>query len=400
MADPDVRHVDAGCVAQAAASIAAASQVAVDTEFHAEGRYLPRLFLVQIAIPGGPVWIVDALQPELWPSLAPALRSTPWVVHAGEQDLRLLAPVLGGLPEVVHDTQIAAGVVSEHYPAPLAALCRTWLGVEVSKAARMSDWSQRPLDAAQVRYAAADAALLPALWDALSARAETLDRRAIVDLACAEAKHDALTDDPEAWRYAARDVDLSPREAAALRGLVAWRLQRARTEDRPPSFVLGDATLRQIARALPVTRADLAQNRRLSSRTVDRHGSAVVAAVQAALALPDDALPSVTATGSSASRQVDWLLLLARVDGHARSYAARLVVPWRTADAIVRATGDGDRSVPPLRDRIARSLGPWRAALVGDTVVAGLSGGSALGVVDDDIGAVPIVHNMRKSRST
>ena len=34
---------------------------AMDTEFHAEHRWLPELYLVQIQIPGGDTWIVDPL---------------------------------------------------------------------------------------------------------------------------------------------------------------------------------------------------------------------------------------------------------------------------------------------------------------------------------------------------
>ena len=40
--------------------LASASRVAVDTEFHAERRYWPTLYLVQIQVPGADAWIVTA----------------------------------------------------------------------------------------------------------------------------------------------------------------------------------------------------------------------------------------------------------------------------------------------------------------------------------------------------
>ncbi|MCA9493013.1 MAG: hypothetical protein KC621_23945, partial [Myxococcales bacterium] len=133
-----------------ASAILGAPRIAIDTEFHAEHRWLPELYLVQIAIPGGDAWIVDPKVPGLIQELAPALRATPWVVHGGEQDLKLMERALGGVPESVLDTQIEAGLVDTWFPSTFAALVKTWVGKELDKSETLSDLSQRPLTRAQL----------------------------------------------------------------------------------------------------------------------------------------------------------------------------------------------------------------------------------------------------------
>ena len=46
---------------QAVAQIRQADRIGVDTEFHAEGRFEPRLLLVQVHVPGGTTWLIDPL---------------------------------------------------------------------------------------------------------------------------------------------------------------------------------------------------------------------------------------------------------------------------------------------------------------------------------------------------
>jgi len=50
----------------------------------------------------------------------------------------------------------------------LAAVCERELGLAIDKAQQTSDWSRRPLEPEQIRYAALDAEVLLALRTALS----------------------------------------------------------------------------------------------------------------------------------------------------------------------------------------------------------------------------------------
>src|SRR5438552_233702 len=84
-----------------------ADAYALDTEFHGEGRYYPRLALIQLAVPGR-VAVVDvtAVDPhQLRPLFAgPGLA----VTHAGGQDVQIINRACGAHPAQVFDTQIAA----------------------------------------------------------------------------------------------------------------------------------------------------------------------------------------------------------------------------------------------------------------------------------------------------
>lgn len=379
-----VRLVDDSCAAEAAAAFAGADRLAVDTEFHTEGRWLPALYLVQVHVPGGETWVLDPLMPSSIAAVADALIGTPWVVHAGFQDLRLLKRALGGLPTEVADTQIAAGLAGERYPASLTALAKRWLGVAIDKRDRMSDWSKRPLDPAQLAYAADDVAFLPDLFDAAAGYAADLGHGDAVGAACREARDQAAAPPtPGAeWRRAIGGSSLQPRELLALRQLVTWRDAEAIRRDKPPHFVLGDTTLRTLARDLPRDLDQLGRNRKLSDRTLSRYGKAIVTAIDEACATDLADAPRVASPASPEARQVAWLQALAAGLAATRGLAPRLVLPAERLETIVLHDAPGI-------DAVAPALGPWRDALVGDVVRAALRGEISLRLVDGDVAIVP-----------
>src|SRR5262245_8556213 len=80
-------------------------EYALDTEFHGEKSYYPRLALVQLAWPDG-IALVDALAVDMT-ILRPLLEGDgTMVVHAGDQDLAILERVVGCGPSALFDTQI------------------------------------------------------------------------------------------------------------------------------------------------------------------------------------------------------------------------------------------------------------------------------------------------------
>lgn len=357
-------------VAAASAQFAAAPLLAVDTEFHTEGRFAPELLLVQVHVPGGDTWLIDPLVPGLLPSVGPALLGgSTWLVHSGLQDLRLLATALGGVATTVLDTQIAAGLVGTVYPAGLADISERWLGRRPEKSSTMSDWSRRPLTAEQVAYAAEDVVELPRLWDALAAGAASLGRTDAVLAACDEARTGALTppDPNDRWRDIASGGDPDRQEAAVLCALVAWRDEQARRSDRPPNFILGDGTLRQLGRARPTHVEQIAANRRISPKTVDRYGRALIEVIAKAVASDPATWPDPIRRDAPAARVADMLELTTTVCGQAGAFATRLVLPRKTAESLARRPGDS-RAL----------LAGWRDALLGDVVRDVLDGRGAL----------------------
>lgn len=145
---------------------------ALDTEFHRERTYLPVLALIQIATPER-ISLVDPLAVDVRP-LAKALeRDIVCIMHAASQDLEILELACGVAPRRLFDTQIAA-LFCGYRTSSLGKLIEGFLGLQLDKSAQLSDWTRRPLPAADLSYAASDVAhlfgLRDALHDALSGR--------------------------------------------------------------------------------------------------------------------------------------------------------------------------------------------------------------------------------------
>jgi ribonuclease D len=121
---------------------------ALDTEFHRERTYFPKLALVQLAF-GGEVHLVDPLAVDI-ALLVPLLESDALaIVHAADQDLDVLGYAVGTAPARLFDTQVAAGFLGMSTPS-LSSLAERLLDVRLPKGDRLTDWLRRPLDAAQL----------------------------------------------------------------------------------------------------------------------------------------------------------------------------------------------------------------------------------------------------------
>lgn len=375
------RLVQAADLNTVRASLRDAPWIAVDTEFHTERTYLPELFLVQVALPNGDAWLIDPLQPELLRSLADDIVAVPaWIVHAGEQDLRVLSAALGAVPATILDTQIAAGLVGEQWPAGLASLLRTCLRVEVDKSATLTDWSKRPLRPEQLRYAASDVLWLGRLWDRLYERAAELGRLPILRAACAEARTLALSPQPDAevWRALLGAHQIDSEEAAIVRELAAWREHLGREMNKPPRALLPDPALRQLARLRPTSLDQLAHQRKLNTGFLRQHGAAVLRAVATGLAVPPAERPRPVRPGTTAARLAQGQELLGDIVGRERQFARPLVLPPLAVYSLATQP-------PERRADVTRALGSWRDALLGDSLAAWWDGSLTLRLTAGDI---------------
>ncbi|MFN9324679.1 MAG: hypothetical protein ACK6A5_04740, partial [Flavobacteriales bacterium] len=141
--------------------------LALDTEASSFHRYQERVCLVQLSdrertLLVDPLAITD-LAP-LGTMLAdPAMQV---VIHDADYDLRILAKYHRIRVENVFDTLVAAELLNEP-EIGLAALLLKYQGVKVDKKFQKADWSERPLPAPMLDYAAGDTANLIALRDIL-----------------------------------------------------------------------------------------------------------------------------------------------------------------------------------------------------------------------------------------
>ncbi len=239
---------------------------ALDTEFHRERTYYPKLALLQLAWPGELV-LVDPLAVDVR-SLGRLFESDALaVLHAAQQDLDVLTHAARCVPRRLFDTQVAGGFVGYGTPS-LVALLQGELGVSPAKGDRLTDWLNRPLTTDQCEYAAADVAYLLEAHDRLTARLAELGRLDWVAEACVEllTKSSAPSDPDDAWAKLKDARSLRPRARAVAQAVAAWRERRAMSSDIPVRHVLPDLAILGIAQRQPTTERDLGQSRGVDER--------------------------------------------------------------------------------------------------------------------------------------
>ena len=288
---------EAGDLARAVAALGTAREIALDTEGDSLHHYPERLALVQIGLPDGAVWLVDPIALADLAALSPVFTdpARTLILHAGDNDLVHLKRRYGLTFTSVFDTAIAARFLGGK-ALGLDVLLETYLGLALPPSRQKDDWSMRPLDAAQLAYAAADVQHLFALRARLIEELEKIGRLAWVEEECAALAAQPAPErpsDPDAWLGVKGARDLPPRGLAVMRELFALREQLARAADRPPFKILGEDTLLRIAQALPPDATALGALAGITPRVLGRWGPALLGAVERGLALDEGDLPVI-----------------------------------------------------------------------------------------------------------
>ena len=248
---PVIDHSDA--LNSLAIRLSAAPAIALDTEFMRERTYRAELCLVQVAC-AAEAWCVDPIALRGLGAFAAVLANpeSVKVLHAARQDLEVLATVAAPLQRVF-DTQVAAALVG--FPAQIgyADLVQRVLGVALSKGQTRTDWSRRPLSAAQVDYALDDVRYLLPLREALQQQVNQLGRSGWLDEELRSLRDPAqLSIDPErAWLRVKSLQGLDAARERLARLLAAWRERRAIDRNRPRGWILDDNTLKELVFRVP-----------------------------------------------------------------------------------------------------------------------------------------------------
>lgn len=358
------------------ARVADADRIGLDTEFHAERTYSPRLMVVQIAFADGAA-IVDALALPNLRELAAALTKTTVVGHALSADLKIFADRYELVPPRVFDTQIAAAFLGYGIQISLADLVRAVCGVRLSKSQTVSDWAARPFSAGQIEYLVGDVAHLLALYESLVPRLEEMGRYEWVYEECAE------LGDIERYRIDERRgymripgaTRMSRRELGILNELVRLRDRVARERDLPVRYVLPDDVVAGLTTLKPTRVEDFAQLRRLDAGMKRQLGDAILQAVARGLALDDADLPQRPTRPAAPARDALVSFLGSAVAEIARDAGLppSVLVPRAALERIAR-------EVPADLAGLERTLAlqPWRTALVADPLWRLLCGETAL----------------------
>jgi ribonuclease D len=172
---------DSKRLAELCARLAQSPFIAVDTEFMRESTYYPDLCLVQLA---------DANEAAAIDPKAEGLDLTPMlellcenedvlkVFHAGGQDIEIFFNLTGKTPYPMFDTQIAAMALGQGEQVGYSNLVDLWMGIQLDKGARFTDWSRRPLDKRQIDYAIADVTHLSVIFPMMLEKLKSTGRGA------------------------------------------------------------------------------------------------------------------------------------------------------------------------------------------------------------------------------
>jgi ribonuclease D len=357
----DVRDADA--LAAACEACRAAGTVVVDTEFERTDTFYPRVALVQLAT-RETVWLVDPLALEDASALRALLEdvSVLKVLHACSEDIEVFAHWLQAHPRHVLDTQLGAAFLGQRFGIGYGELVRLELDVEVDKQETRSNWLQRPLTAAQRRYACLDVIHLDVIQARMRARLELVGRlewvleetRAVVEDVLRRAE--AVVD----WRALKGAAALGPRALLAAGHLAAWRERTARALDRPRNRVARDEHLLGLAEALPED-VEALRGGLLPHGMVKRWGGELQAAVDAARSAPEDELPEPPGPPLSRTHGA----IIKRLRGEARTIAGELGLAEEllARKRLVELWFEVDEEVP----------GPWRGwrwPLLGERLLA------------------------------
>lgn len=358
--------------------LATAPLVGFDTEFVGEDAYRPELCLVQVST-AEQLFVIDPFEcgslDGFWELLLDPKRTV--IVHAGREDVRMCFFQAGSAPPNVFDVQIAAGLVGLTYPIGYAGLVHDLLRQRMQKGETLTDWRQRPLTPAQVRYAYDDVRYLLPAHRKLTERLKRYRRLSWAEEEFRAAVKRAVADDAtiERWRKIKGIGALDRRGLAVAREVYGWRDKFAERLNKPPRFLMRDDLLIEIARRAP-TRTDELHTVRGLPRGQEEP---ILEAIRRAKALAPEACPEPETRDNDSANVVllGNLLNVVLADFAGRNrLAANLVSSGSDLKAVVRSQVEGTElpDVPLCRG--------WRAKAVLPELLAILSGETAIRVAN------------------
>jgi ribonuclease D len=371
-------------LAAACARMSRHAFVTVDTEFLRETTYYPLLCVAQMATSDEAV-VIDTLAPEL--SLAPffelmANESVLKVFHAARQDVEIVWHQAKLIPHPIFDTQIAAMVLGYGDSISYDQLVYRITGDVLDKSHRFTDWSHRPLSAAQIRYAISDVTHLREVFLSLSADLQKRGRSEWVgeEMEVLTSPNTYRADPETAWERLKTRVR-RPKELAVLIEVATWREREAQSRDVPRGRVLKDEAIGDIATHAPTTPERLASLRSLPRGFErSRWGGEILEAVKRGLARDPAQLPRLDKPRQSfnGNATVELLKVLLRMTSEHHGVAAKVIA---TVEDLERIALDDHADVAALRG--------WRRDMFGNQAIALKRGQLALAV---DRGRVVVVE--------
>ncbi len=375
--------------AEVAQLAAAHGRLAIDTEFVSERRYQAQLCLVQVAVPdpsaadGVRTDVLDPLGDDP-PNPGPLARAladpeVDVIVHAGRQDVAIMRRTWDTDVTRVFDTQVGAGFLGYGNQEGYESLVSRVLGVKLRGGEGFTRWDKRPLTDKQLSYAADDARCLLALGAEIESKLAERGRLEWAREECRVVEESVDLRTPErAYEKLPKLGRLDGPGRAVARRLCAWREEVARQMDRPPSFVIPDQTLMELARRAPKDRNALEHIRGLPQQTLHKRGAEVVAQIKRGLDEdPPPPPPKAPRRDPSEAPLVSLAQAVVRHRSRESGVATELIATQSELAALVAAVRRSED------DSRVRALHGWRRELVGGELAELIAGRRQVAVGSD-----------------
>ncbi len=349
------------------ALIESSDVIGIDTEFLREKTYYAQLCLMQIATDN----LLACVDPLSISNLNPLLELLYQprrikIMHSARQDLEIFFDLKSGLPKPVFDTQIAATLLGYGDQVGYAGLVKAMLSKTVDKEHSRTDWSQRPLDEAQIHYALNDVRYLIPLYRQQQKRLAEKGREQWL-----QPDFESLTDtrlyapDPQQLWRRVKGVNILKRgQLAVLQQLTIWREQCAKELNRPRKWVLPDEVLVDIARRCPGS-VEALEKIRGWNNFMKKNADDILTVIGQARLIPESQWPvaerAIPMTPDQESI-VDLLMSVVRMRAFENDVTPAALVTRRELENLVM--GERNTSV----------LCGWRRKLVGNELLRCLEG--------------------------
>lgn len=256
--------------------------IGIDTEYDSFRYFREKLCLVQIKTLKK-TYLFDPFAAIDIPSLRGSF-SDPRIIkilHAGDNDIRILSRDYGFKFNPIFDTQKAASLLGCRYLS-LGSVVEQFLGMDLKKTKKMqrSQWESRPLTDEQILYAIQDTEHLIELYRRLSEelRENGLDKKAskAFEEEIASARWVEKIFDPRGYRRIGGCEELNKFQKNRLKALHRWRFQKARETNMALFMILSDQNLLDLSRVKVHSMESLQKVVRLSPRRLATLGPELV----------------------------------------------------------------------------------------------------------------------------
>lgn len=342
--------------------------LAIDTEFLREKTYYPKFCLLQIATLEwvacvDPIALQDNLD-ELF-----AIINDPAIVkvfHSCRQDVEIFYQLTGQLPAPVFDTQLVAPLLGFQENTGYAMLVSGFLNINLSKVHTRTDWSQRPLSAEQLQYAADDVIYLARIYQLIQQKLHELGREDWLKEDFEQLMNEDLYDIPpeNAWLKIRGKNKLTGKQLAIVQVLAEWREQIAKKDNRPKNWILRDEHILDMAKLQPDNLKALSEIRGINDGFVRRSGKQICQLIVKAKGLPGLKLNNKTSKTKKTQQQEAVLDILSGV--------VRLRADENSLNPVILATRKDLEAL--LIDEDSPLLHGWRHSMVGGELQGLLQG--------------------------